>query len=144
MWWMLPSLEENPSERHSQEMFEELVGEVWQRLPNNAISEAEITRLSTYLKVSVNGRLDREEAYTNLLVEMKSLEEKLENEEIGFTANFHNTEAYSNLSALFASLQDVIVALRTEFHELCVATLEVKFSPRSWGDDKDELPAPSS
>ncbi|KAL2526454.1 hypothetical protein Adt_11508 [Abeliophyllum distichum] len=101
-------------------------------------SETEITELRSDLEFYKNERLDAEVASAKLLVEKKSLEEKLENIEANFTANFHNTEAYSNFSNYFASInhQEVLSSLRSKYPELDLTLLKAKFSSIELGENE--------
>ncbi|KAL2526452.1 hypothetical protein Adt_11506 [Abeliophyllum distichum] len=94
-------------------------------------SETEITKLRLDLEFYKNGSLDAEVVSAKLFIEKKSLEEKLENIEANFTANFHKTEAYSNFSNYFASInhQEVLSSLRSEYPELDLTSLKAKFPP---------------
>ncbi|KAL2498211.1 hypothetical protein Adt_23761 [Abeliophyllum distichum] len=67
-------------------------------------NKVKIAMLNTNLEASDRRRLDVEATSADLLAEKKSLEENLENAKAEYTANFHNTGAYSNFSNYFTSI----------------------------------------
>ncbi|KAL2549887.1 Uncharacterized protein Fot_11417 [Forsythia ovata] len=91
--------------------------------------EADITNLTSNLEIFTNGKLDIEEAVTNLLAEKESLEGRLENSNAEFNANFHNIEAYAIFSNYFTNVghHEVLNALRLEHPDLDISSLEAMF-----------------
>ncbi|KAL2517213.1 hypothetical protein Adt_13460 [Abeliophyllum distichum] len=89
----------------------------------------EAQRLRGELEVSEKGRMEAEAEVTRLLGEKKEMEAKLENVEMDFIVNFHNTEAYTNFSDYFARVghQEVLVVLRAERPDLDLGPLEDRF-----------------
>ncbi|KAL2474599.1 hypothetical protein Adt_35335 [Abeliophyllum distichum] len=96
-------------------------------------SQAKISTLRTNFEASTMSRSDAEGAYVNLLAEKKMLKEKFAGVDVEFTTNFHNTEAYANFSAFFASggQQEVITVLCNDFSDLDIAFLEDKIFYRA-------------
>ncbi|KAL2541247.1 hypothetical protein Adt_02225 [Abeliophyllum distichum] len=66
-------------------------------------SQSEVALLKAELEATAKAWSDSEDVYVRILAEKKTLEEKLTNAEVEFTANFHNIEAYASFFSFFAS-----------------------------------------
>ncbi|KAL2491494.1 hypothetical protein Adt_27122 [Abeliophyllum distichum] len=93
--------------------------------------ELEAQHLRGNLEASEKGRMEAEAEVAQLLGEKKEMEAKLEDEEADFIANFHNTEAYTNISDYFARVvhQEVLAVLRAERPDLDLGPLIDRFPP---------------
>ncbi|KAL2471645.1 hypothetical protein Adt_39781 [Abeliophyllum distichum] len=109
------------------------------QLDNANAAQRVATEALEDLEVAKKGRNEAEAEVAQLVGKKKEMEAKLENVEVDFVANFHNTEAYTNFSEYFARVghQKVLTVLRTDHPSFDLGPLEARFPPPDVESEED-------
>ncbi|KAL2497657.1 hypothetical protein Adt_23207 [Abeliophyllum distichum] len=110
------------------------------KLKQQQQKKAEISRLKDSLNVFDKAKRKVEALGASLLSEKNELDEKLENAEAYFAANFYHAKAYTNFYNYFTSIdhQEIFAAFWSEHPDFDIASFEAKFSPVDLGDEDKE------